>query len=253
MADHLIFETGFFMSPNEIFDREDLSSKEKLIFLYLCRCSNNGSAAFPSYNTIGAKTSISRKTVIETVKMLVDKGLLEKKERVVNGENTSNIYRIVWGGSHKVTPPPVSSLHHPSVAITPYKELPTNNSPIKKETLPRKRDDAAVVEIIEYLNQRAEKNFSPKTKETLRFIEGRLNEGRTVEDFKHVIDVKVSQWKNDEKMDSCLRPSTLFRPSNFEAYLQERIKDKSAKPAGRRETLPFEPDYRDLPQPPEMI
>jgi uncharacterized phage protein (TIGR02220 family) len=77
-------------------------------------------------------------------------------------------------------------------------------------------------EILKYLNEKTGKNFGPENKETQRLILGRINEGRTVEDFKKVIDTKVQKWANDPKMADFLRPSTLFRPSNFEAYLNER-------------------------------
>ena len=55
------------------------------------------------------------------------------------------------------------------------------------------------------------------------FINGRLNDGFTIEDCKKVIDIKVAQWLNDPKMNTYLRPSTLFRQSKFEEYLNERM------------------------------
>jgi len=45
----------------------------------------------------------------------------------------------------------------------------------------------------------------------------------TVEDLIHVVNVKVQQWKGDEKMEPFLRPSTLFSPKAVE-YSQERMK-----------------------------
>ena len=56
-------------------------------------------------------------------------------------------------------------------------------------------------------------------KETERLINGRLSEGYTVDDFKIVIDKKCKEWKDDAKMSSFLRPSTLFAPSHFDEYL----------------------------------
>jgi uncharacterized phage protein (TIGR02220 family) len=53
------------------------------------------------------------------------------------------------------------------------------------------------------------------------FISARLAEGRTFEEFKHVIDTKTAQWRDDPKMCAFIRPSTLFRPGNFEDYLNE--------------------------------
>lgn len=73
-----------------------------------------------------------------------------------------------------------------------------------------------------YLNEKASRSFNPGNKSTLAMIRGRFAEGRTMEDFKKVIDKKVSQWKNDPKMCEYLRPKTLFNATNFENYLNER-------------------------------
>ena len=82
-------------------------------------------------------------------------------------------------------------------------------------------------EIIDYLNKKTGKKFSHTGKETKEFINGRWSEGRTLEDFKAVIDNKVLSWKGKtnekgESMENFLRPSTLFRPTNFENYLNEK-------------------------------
>jgi len=76
--------------------------------------------------------------------------------------------------------------------------------------------------VVEYLNQKTGKNFSPTSTATLRHINARIAEGRTFEDFKHVIDVKVRSWLDDPKMNAYLRPETLFG-SKMEAYLNEYI------------------------------
>ena len=48
--------------------------------------------------------------------------------------------------------------------------------------------------------------------------------------FRKVIDVKCQDWLTDPRMVSCLKPSTLFRKSNFEEYLGQRVtaKEESA-------------------------
>ena len=55
----------------------------------------------------------------------------------------------------------------------------------------------------------------------ISMIRARLAEGRTVDDFKKVITKKYNQWREDEKMCKFIRPSTLFRPGNFDDYLNE--------------------------------
>lgn len=76
-------------------------------------------------------------------------------------------------------------------------------------------------EIVNYLNAKTGKHFSPKTAETQKHITARLNEGYTIEDFKRVIDTKVADWSSNPHMAQYLRPKTLFLPSNFEGYLNQ--------------------------------
>lgn len=82
------------------------------------------------------------------------------------------------------------------------------------------------VEIVDYLNRKANKNYRATTKKTKALIKARWNEGFRLEDFKRVIDIKTSQWKGDKKMDQYLRPETLFGPK-FEGYLNERERTNS--------------------------
>ncbi|MER1986607.1 MAG: conserved phage C-terminal domain-containing protein [Solibacillus sp.] len=78
-----------------------------------------------------------------------------------------------------------------------------------------------VCQIVNYLNEKAGKNFNAKSAATKRLINGRLAEGYVLEDFQRVIDEKVKQWLNNAEMNKYLRPATLFNPTNFENYLNE--------------------------------
>src|SRR5699024_1647141 len=116
MSGKVVFETGYFQAPNDIFDSDiDLKTNEKLVYLYLVRCGNN-STAFPSYNKIGEKCSLSRSTAIRCVKTLTDKGLIKKEYRVseYDDRNLTNVYIIV---------PPSVTKTPPSITDTPNKEL----------------------------------------------------------------------------------------------------------------------------------
>lgn len=85
------------------------------------------------------------------------------------------------------------------------------------------------VAIIDYLNKKTGRKYSPENKSTLDLLRARFNEGRTVKDFITVIDKKVRDWLTDDKMNKYLRPSTLFNRTNFENYLNEPEPDKYAK------------------------
>lgn len=81
-------------------------------------------------------------------------------------------------------------------------------------------------EIVDYLNQRAEKNYFPTAEKTKSLIKARIDEGRTVDDFKKVIDIKVAEWKGDAEWEKYLRPETLFS-NKFEGYLNQKSVSKS--------------------------
>lgn len=76
--------------------------------------------------------------------------------------------------------------------------------------------------VIDYLNEKSGKNFKSTTKDIQRFIDGRLKEKFTIEDFKRVIDNKCRDWLNNPKMEEYIRPKTLFAASNFQGYLNEK-------------------------------
>ena len=76
--------------------------------------------------------------------------------------------------------------------------------------------------VIDYLNKKASTNYRASTKNTQSFINARVKEGYTVEEFKKVIDSKSREWLNTD-FEKYLRPSTLFG-TKFENYLNEANK-----------------------------
>lgn len=85
-------------------------------------------------------------------------------------------------------------------------------------------------EIISYLNQKLGTKYSHTSRDTKKHIQARFRDGFTLDDFKHVIDVKVSEWGNDSKMSSYLRPKTLFG-TKFESYLNQKLPNGFQKQA----------------------
>lgn len=72
-----------------------------------------------------------------------------------------------------------------------------------------------------YLNEKSKAHYDPKNRANRDLVVARFNEGRTIDQFKAVIDKKVAEWLTDEKMHKYLRPSTLFSRTHFEEYLNE--------------------------------
>lgn len=105
-------------------------------------------------------------------------------------------------------------------------KCPDKNPPeIEKEIELKKEKDnmsSDINEIIKYLNEKTNKNFKATTPKTKTLINARIKEGFAVDDFKIVINKKVNQWLNDNKMTAYLRPETLFG-TKFESYLNETV------------------------------
>lgn len=76
-------------------------------------------------------------------------------------------------------------------------------------------------DVIDYLNQQTGKQYKSTTKKNQTVIRARIDEGFTLDDFKKVIDNKVTEWKNSD-MAKYLRPETLFG-TKFEGYLNQEL------------------------------
>lgn len=101
-------------------------------------------------------------------------------------------------------------------------KVPAHN---KLNTKPNRKDSkanagATISETIEFLNDQIGSDFKAGTKDTQQKLRARIAEGYTIDDFKLVIMYKNWQWANRDEMADYLQPSTLFRSTKFEGYLQ---------------------------------
>lgn len=96
--------------------------------------------------------------------------------------------------------------------------------------------DDIVTEIIEYLNQAAERKFaangqgSSANRKLIETIFKNKSERVSKQDFFDVIDLKCLQWKLSAKMKQHLQPSTLFAKANFLKYLGEVVEARQRQP-----------------------
>ena len=118
----------------------------------------------------------------------------------------------------------------------------TTTKPQSTDTIDKngknEKNEKNVQEIILYLNEKANKKFKPTTEAHKKYINARLKEGFTKEDCKTVIDKKVNEWKGTD-MDQYLRPETLFRPSKFEGYLNQKNIKNNKKEFDERNDMPL--------------
>lgn len=106
----------------------------------------------------------------------------------------------------------------------------TQGNAIDKDTETEKEKEnklysAEICEIINYFNQVTHQKRTVKNKQTNERITARLKDGFSVDDFKKVIDNKWAEWRGTE-YEKYMRPETLFAPSHFEAYLNQKVNSK---------------------------
>jgi hypothetical protein len=150
-------ETGYFQAPNILFDKVDyLSSYEKLTYLYLCRCCNNGKVGFPSYSTIAANCSFSRDTAIRAVRSLFDKGCITK-QKGLKGESNLYIvnYKLLTGSSRQQPSKLEVVADSNQVVADSNQQVVAGSNPIKNYVLDkdiREKESLPIQEVKKILN-----------------------------------------------------------------------------------------------------
>lgn len=105
---------------------------------------------------------------------------------------------------------------------------------IKEKEINKEKEKIPYEEIIDCLNRLAGTNYRATSKKTRELINGRWEEGYRLQDFETVIKKKCDAWIGT-KYEEYLAPTTLFRLSNFERYLNAKIN----KEESQKGVLPF--------------
>lgn len=120
------------------------------------------------------------------------------------------------------TLPPAGAQDTEAYSSLPEPTRKSGNDDTKGGVCPKDSTSENRHEIIDYLNRRMGTSYKPDSKGIKAILDPRLKDGYTVEDCKTVVDNMIMAWGNDEKMRQYIRPSTLFRPSHIDSYLNYR-------------------------------
>lgn len=85
-----------------------------------------------------------------------------------------------------------------------------------------------VVEIVSFMNNLYGRSFDPRKKSTTTNLVQRLNEN-SVEEIKLVIANRWIEWGQNPTMKQHLNPTTIFRPSKFDKYLEESLRTRKGE------------------------
>lgn len=223
--------------PKEIWLSTDLKVMEKLILVEIDSLDNED-GCFASNEHFSKFFSLSKNRCSEIIKSLEKKGYIKIDYIYQEGSKAISrrvirCVRNIDGGIRNIDNPIRKTEEG-------YSENREDNNTSFNNTFSNTSNKKDIVEqssttplpyeeIVQYLNQKTNKNFKHTSKVTQRHIRARLAEGFTVSDFKQVIDKKCSDWLRDQKMKEYLRPETLFG-TKFESYLNS--KTTTTKQAG---------------------
>ncbi|WP_337037792.1 MULTISPECIES: conserved phage C-terminal domain-containing protein [Pseudescherichia] len=236
------------------------------IMARLADFSSDEGVCWPSIETIARQLGAGPSTVRTAIAKLEKDGWLTRTQRRQGNRNASNVYRLnvakLQAGafahlSDSDTSKSDASKSDPSKfeaskngAGTGFDPSESGGDPsvnskpdpqVKPETLCQvvgQPDPDVLVtdqakQVLTHLNQKTNSRYQV-CKSSLENIRARLGEDFTLDELMLVVDYSTAKWGDDLKMSEYLRPTTLFQPSKFPAYLQAATNwEKAGRPERR--------------------
>jgi len=99
------YEKGNFITVPNKSELKKLDAQSQVLFMWLCSFTDEKGTCYPSVNRLAECCGLSRKTIIDRVKILIEKGFLTKSSRFSDNSQQSNLYQIHMLPSNGDTPP----------------------------------------------------------------------------------------------------------------------------------------------------
>ena len=180
----------------------------------------SGEKLHRSYNQYAKMFGVSARQITPSLDNLVTQGFIFKELKNITLPDGKQLYNVMY------LSPNVEKIKFATYGDDYSNEI-QNTFDLEGEKPKPKKDFSEntkkVQRVIDYLNEKTGKNY--KAKSYVKIIIARFNDGFTEKDFFKVIDNKVSDWGNNEKMAPYLRPQTLFG-NKFDSYLNQNINQK---------------------------
>lgn len=186
--------------PKEIWESKEMSMQEK-VFLAEIHSLDNENGCIASNAYFAEFFGLSKSSVSRVVSSLSKKGLI--------------VVTLLYKDNKEVDKRIIRCKKYGD------KEIKVVEKEKSKPKVPSMSIDF-VSEIVDYLNEKANRRLRVGHP-IKKLVNARVSEGYNLEDFKHVIDVKCSQWLGTD-FEKFLRPSTLFNATRFTEYHSEKLK-----------------------------
>ena len=231
MNENNINSFTFYRNYYELLD--NLSSKDKLIML----------EAIVDYVFKDKEPELKglNKAIWINIKLPIDKSKSNSKrsqKQKPNENQTKTELKLNENQSKTKQKPNENQTHNQtktnniSISLSNLDISNLNNLEVNKGVIGGEEETFRICKkVVGRLNELTNSNFRATSKETVKLISDRLSEGYTEEDLVEVVEKMVVVWnsrkKGDKDMSIYLRPSTLFRPTNFENYLNMKVKKEN--------------------------
>jgi len=261
--------------PLALLADDRLSVQDKIVWLTLNSFTDGTGDSFPSISSIAKRAVISKRSVQWSLSKLVQFEWLKSTIRanrkpthyLLLTDTTIAIPAIARPAIARHTIAKSASNYSRDCVPSRERELEKEKEKVSKDMsessqaianpaidevppdLPEPSVDDLAAEVLSYLNEKTKRKYRNTGHIPARLKETFMRDGRkvptyTVDDCKKVIDVKCAEWMGTEQ-EKFLTPITLFRPANFDRYMNQ-----GGKTGGFFEFLDSHPDldYRKLPQ-----
>lgn len=212
--------------PANIRYDKELTPNAKLLYGEITALCNEKGYCWAGNSYFAELYGVSKVSISKWINQLVEKGYITSEIEYKEGS------KEIFNRYLRIVNDPIKEKLN-----TPIKEKFKDN--ITSFNTTSNTTNIPCVEIVTYLNDAAKTSYRHSTKKTKELIKARWNEGFRLDDFKKVIDIKTSQWLNDTKMNSYIRPETLFG-TKFESYLNEKGVNKVDGLKGSYQQYDFE-------------
>lgn len=235
----------FLMIPTLVSRDPELLKKPKSVILFgEIYTMLNATGKFYMSNSLLCKRLDCKQTALKGyLSLLEDRGYIRRQ--IVYGEDSKQVVgryitlgpalgrasdegsaEATAGGGSQEQPSPSHADDHKDISIRDQKNISVKDTgqakSLPEEKIPYKK-------ILDYLNQKTGKHYRSNAKANRDLIKARWNDGFRFDDFKKVIDNKVSEWlgtgftfSSGQLAENYLRPETLFS-GKFDRYLNETV------------------------------
>lgn len=203
MSESRIKDGNYYLVQSFMVKELGLKGLEKEVYAIIYGFSQAENQRFDgSLQYLADWTLSTKQGIMKVLKSLQDKGLIGKEEEFKNGVKFVKYYTTEFNGGSKLS------------CMGGIKHSLTNNIDNNN------KDNNIYCEVLDYLNEKAGTHYR-QVESNYKHIKARLQDF-SVDDLKTVIDKKCQEWIGTE-FEKYLTPETLFRPGNFEKYLNQNI------------------------------